>query len=373
MKAPVQRVAGLFAVFFGIFCLVVVGFWLFGEHVFSFLLARSRAYTPPQFLTWLSLASGVTTAVVFCVLPFSLFRVVRRRSDVPFGWVVLCIAAFLFLTGATGLAGLITLWSQGAVVMWSLVLARVVIALLAVATLLSLRALVPRILEIPTREQWLALNNDLLRAEAEVEAKNKLLAIVSHELRTPLAPLLATLTELEGQIPSHGNAAMRQSLEVLRKNIRREAHLINDLIDRLELPAPEEPPAPLAEKYATPKRLLLVEDHVDTLRTFARLLRRKGFEVKEACTFSEAIASARLGDLLLSDIGLPDGDGRDLMRNLRAMGIPGIAISGFGTAKDRQEYREAGFAESFVKPVDLQELLSAIGRVTGAGDGAGAQ
>jgi DNA-binding response OmpR family regulator len=109
---------------------------------------------------------------------------------------------------------------------------------------------------------------------------------------------------------------------------------------------------------------LLVEDHLDTLRTFARILRRKGFEVHEASTVSEAISASRPGDLLLSDIALPDGDGRDLMRQLGARGIPGIAISGFGSAKDREEYRRAGFSESLVKPIDIGELLGAIGRVT---------
>jgi len=49
-----------------------------------------------------------------------------------------------------------------------------------------------------------------------------------------------------------------------------------------------------------------------------------------------------------------------------ACGIPGIAISGFGTAKDREEYRQAGFAESLVKPVDVQDVINAIGRVTAA-------
>ena len=105
---------------------------------------------------------------------------------------------------------------------------------------------------------------------------------------------------------------------------------------------------------------------LDTLRPFARILRGKGFEVHEATTVSEAITSSRPGDLLLSDIALPDGDGRDLMRQLGARGIPGIAISGYGTVKDQEEYRQAGFAESLVKPVDVGELLSAIGRVTEA-------
>ena len=53
------------------------------------------------------------------------------------------------------------------------------------------------------------------------------------------------------------------------------------------------------------------------------------------------------------------------MRQLHARGITGIAISGYASAKDREEYRRAGFAESLVKPIDVAELVSAIQRVTG--------
>jgi CheY-like chemotaxis protein len=303
-------------------------------------------------------------------MPFSLFRIVRQRSDVPFGWVVLCIAGFLFLCGICAFLALLTVWFHGPLVIWSLVLTRLATALLSVATLLILRALVPRILQIPTRAQWLALNNDLLHAEAHAEEKDKLLATVSHELRTPLAPLLATLEELDQHLAPYEAPAIHDCVQVLRKNILREARLVSDLIDKFELPAPELVPPPLPKKYSRPHRLLLVEDHIDTLRTFARILRRKGFEVQEASTVSEAISSSRPGDLLLSDIALPDGDGRDLMRQLGARGIPGIAISGYGTAKDREEYKLAGFAESLVKPVDVGQLMSAIGRVTQAATGA---
>ena len=366
MKTIPQRVVYLFAGFVVFFCLAVFGFWYFGAGLFSALLQRSRAYTPPQFLTWLSLVSAVAVAVAFCVMPFSLFRIVRKRSDVPFGWVVLCIAGFLFLCGLNAFIGLLTIWFHGPIVIWSLVLTRVATALLSVATLFVLRALVPRILEIPSQEQWLALNNELLRAEAETDAKNRLLAVASHELRTPLAPLLATLTELEQHIAPHHDAEANECIKVLRKNIQREARLVTNLLDRMEVPAPEpesEAP-PEQKKYPHPRRLLLVEDHLDTLRTFARILRHRGFDVQEAATVSEAIRSSRSGDLLLSDIALPDGDGRDLMRQLRERNIPGIAISGFGTAQDREEYRRAGFAESLVKPVDIDQLLGAIRRVT---------
>ena len=364
MRVVPRRVLYLYTAFFVLFCLVVWAFWFFGAEIFSVLLQRSRAYTPPQFLTWLSLACTLAAGVAFCMMPFSLFRIVRGRSDVPFGWVVLCIAGFLFLCGVSALISLFTLWFHGPAVIWGLSLIRVATALLAVATMLILRALVPRILEIPTREQWLAVNNDLLRVEAQADAHNKLLAVVSHELRTPLAPLLATLTDLEQHFAPNSHPSVRDSIDLLRRNIQREARLINSLLDTLDLSTSKANFAPVSKKHPRPRRLLLVEDHEDTRRTFARILRSRGFEVAESRSISEAINCSQPGDLLLSDIGLPDGDGRDLMRQLRSRGIPGIAISGFGSARDREEYKEAGFAEALVKPVDIEDVINAIGRVT---------
>ncbi|HUE41072.1 MAG TPA: response regulator [Chthoniobacterales bacterium] len=369
MEADLKRVTRRYAVFLLAFCSTVFFFWLFGAEVFSLLLQKSRSYTPPQFLTWLSLTSSLCAAVTFCVMPFSLFRIVRQRDDVPFGWVVLCIAGFLFLCGLSAFLGLLNIWFHGPIAIWTLVLTQVGSSLLAVATLLILRALVPRILEIPTRAQWLALYKDLARAEARAEEKDKLLAAVSHELRTPLAPLLACLTNLEHRVAPFADPEIQDGIQVLRENILREAQVVDDLIDRLEIPGPKPASPRHSDETERPCRLLLVEDHADTLRTFAKMLRREGFEVQEACSVSEALAAARAGDLLLSDIALPDGDGCALMRHLSALGIPGIAISGFGTAKDREEYKRAGFAESLVKPVDIKQVISAIGRVMAGGNG----
>lgn len=365
MEAALQRVVRYYAVFLLVFCICVVALWLFGADIFSLLLQKSRAYTPPQFLTWLSLAASLCISVAFCVMPFSLFRIVRQRSDVPFGWVALCIAGFLFLTGVAAFLGLLNIWFHGPLVIWSLVLTHVGAALLAVATLLILRSLVPLILEIPSRAQWLAVNKDLVRAETQVEEREKLIATVSHELRTPLAPLLATLTELDHRVGPYKDPEIQDCIQVLRKNILKEARLVNDLLSRVEVPGDESPGLPESNSLngLRPRRLLLVEDHDDTLRAFARILRREGFEVQEARTFSEALSEAKEGDFLLSDIALPDGNGCDLMRRLSSLGIPGIAISGYGTAKDRQRYREAGFAESFVKPVDVKQVINVIGRV----------
>ena len=369
MESELKRVTRGYAVFLLFFCAAVCALWLFGAELFALLLQKSRAYTPPQFLTWLSLASSVCLVVAFCLMPFSLFRIVRERSDVPFGWIVLCIAGFLFLVGLSAFFGLVNIWFHGPLVIWSLVLIHLGSALLAVATLLILRALVPRILEIPTRAQWLALNKDLVRAETRAEEKDKLMAAVSHELRTPLAPLLACLTELEHRVSPFADPEINNCIQVVRKNVLREAQVVNDLIDRLEIPGPKPANLPESNGSQRPRRLLLVEDHKDTLRTFAKMLRREGFDVHEAGTVSEALAAAQAGDLLLSDIALPDGDGCELMRHLSGLGIPGIAISGFGTAKDREEYERAGFAESLVKPVDVKQVITAIGRVMAGGDG----
>jgi CheY-like chemotaxis protein len=69
-------------------------------------------------------------------------------------------------------------------------------------------------------------------------------------------------------------------------------------------------------------------------------------------------------DLLISDLGLPDGSGVDLMRELRSRGhaFPAIALSGYGQEKDLAQSRSAGFQAHLVKPVDIDDLLKAVDR-----------
>lgn len=69
--------------------------------------------------------------------------------------------------------------------------------------------------------------------------------------------------------------------------------------------------------------------------------------------------------MLVSDLGPPDGDGYELMRRIRAIrNMPGIAMSGYGMNEDRRRSHEAGFSEHLVKPIDVQQLIAAIRRVT---------
>ncbi len=128
-------------------------------------------------------------------------------------------------------------------------------------------------------------------------------------------------------------------------------------------------PASLDRSAAASLRILLVEDHGDTARTMRLLLRGEGHEVEMAGDVATALelAGREKFDLLLSDLGLPDGTGIDLMRQLRSRGqtLPGIAISGFGQEQDVQRSREAGFAAHIIKPVDIDQLLRIIAAVTG--------
>jgi DNA-binding response OmpR family regulator len=110
-------------------------------------------------------------------------------------------------------------------------------------------------------------------------------------------------------------------------------------------------------------RILLVDDHADTLASMSELITEMGFDVEPARSVSSALAvDMERVDLVVSDIGLPDGTGMDLIRELQASGRgrPAIAISGFGMESDVRASKEAGFDLHLTKPVDFDALFDAI-------------
>ena len=111
----------------------------------------------------------------------------------------------------------------------------------------------------------------------------------------------------------------------------------------------------------------MVEDHGDTSRFMTLLLKGQGHDVHNAAGVQDALtaASAREFDLLISDIGLPDGTGIDLMRQLMTIRpIKGIALSGYADAEHVRKCREAGFVAHVSKPVDLAKLEALIRQLT---------
>jgi two-component system CheB/CheR fusion protein len=143
---------------------------------------------------------------------------------------------------------------------------------------------------------------------------------------------------------------------------------------RLSLPLamaePRVEPLGAAAPQATPRalRILLVEDHGDTAEIMCLLLAAEGHTIEHVGDVATALeaAAAHEFDLLISDLGLPDASGLDLIRELRQRGWtgPGIVLSGYGQEQDIRRSREAGFAAHLVKPASPDKLAETIVRLT---------
>ena len=122
---------------------------------------------------------------------------------------------------------------------------------------------------------------------------------------------------------------------------------------------------------ARPTRLLIVDDHADSLSAMARLLRGAGCDVRSAASVTDALSIAERAamtdqpiDLLVSDLQLGDGSGLDLARQLQSrFGMRSIAVTGHADPADERESLAAGFEHFLTKPVQLSALLAAIGEL----------
>jgi len=130
--------------------------------------------------------------------------------------------------------------------------------------------------------------------------------------------------------------------------------------DSVGAPSPPTTPPKIA-----PLRLLLVEDHESTLDVVSQLLRLTGHRVTTATNIKEALTAAAADqfDLVISDLGLPDGSGLELMEKLRnTYGLRGIALTGYGAEEDIARTRKAGFVTHLVKPISFDDLGREIAR-----------
>jgi PAS domain S-box-containing protein len=122
-------------------------------------------------------------------------------------------------------------------------------------------------------------------------------------------------------------------------------------------------PAQTPDRPAAGTRLLLVEDHADTALALSRLLRKNDYEVLIAGSVAEAadVSDRETVDLLLSDVGLPDGTGVDVVKRFREKSAaPAIALTGYGMEDDVQMCLKAGFTLHMTKPVNFTKLLETI-------------
>ena len=113
-------------------------------------------------------------------------------------------------------------------------------------------------------------------------------------------------------------------------------------------------------------RILVVEDHADTLRVLARLLDHFGHEISVAAGARSALEIVELKefDVVLSDIGLPDGSGHEVIAHAkRKQPVKGVALTGFDKQEDIRRSKEAGFDFHLTKPVDFHELRTVLAQV----------
>jgi len=124
-------------------------------------------------------------------------------------------------------------------------------------------------------------------------------------------------------------------------------------------PRPANDPAP----NQVSRRVLLVEDDLETSEAMQEVLERHGYRVVAADSFEAAVeVDLKRVDAIVSDIRLPDGLGTDLLRQLkRKCDVPAIAFSGLTTTSDVDRAKDAGFDLFMKKPVDFPRLLTALG------------
>jgi len=122
------------------------------------------------------------------------------------------------------------------------------------------------------------------------------------------------------------------------------------------------------ESYSSGKslRILIIEDHDDTLQALSNLLTHFGHEISVAEDAENArkIIRSNEFDVVLADIGLPDGSGYDLIAEVkRKRPIKAVALTGFGSPDDIERGKEAGFDFHLTKPVDFHELRAVLGQI----------
>jgi len=122
--------------------------------------------------------------------------------------------------------------------------------------------------------------------------------------------------------------------------------------------------------------VMLVEDDDDSRKLLGTMLKRHGARVtstKSAAEALEAVAN-EAPDVLISDIGMPDQDGYQLIRSLRALPaekggkIPAIALTGYASRKDRERALSSGYHQHMAKPIEQADLINAIAALIGRGD-----
>jgi signal transduction histidine kinase len=220
--------------------------WLFSSENF---MPHGHCFLWQPGTLWLNVGSDALIAASYFAIPIALYYYVRRRKEeIPYVWMPLMFAAFIFLCGGTHIMEIWTVWdpiyrAEGAL--------KMITGLVSFATTLSLIWIMPRAMllqtpsqlqvEVAARTAELAEVNAQLRAEIAARAaaeeqlrfadrqKDEFLATLAHELRNPLAPIRNALKLLHS--PGIEEAKRQWGTQVISRQVHRMALLLDDLLD----------------------------------------------------------------------------------------------------------------------------------------------
>lgn len=201
---------------------------------------------------------------------------------------------------------------------------------------------------------------------------DEFVALLGRELRDPLAPLRNAIHILER---AHLDAPAARTVEMIDRQVQTLTRLVDDLLDISHIADKIVPSAPAVcrMQLKDPRRpalaalrILIVDDNEDAAQSLAELLQLHGYEVRAASTASAALEASEKYpfDVVVLDIGLPDRDGYQLARDLRANPEGGryllIAVTGYGQEEDRRRSWEAGIDHHLTKPIEITRLLGLL-------------
>ena len=229
-----------------------------------------------------------------------------------------------------------------------------------------------------SEEREARLRELLAEAERLSRMKDALLAKLSHELRTPLTSILGWAHLMRIRPPTSEELA--KGLEIVERNARVQTQLIEAALSTIrtaEVKAepdtrqPEVVPVDFQVVDLRGLKVLVVDDQADACELVERVLEECGAWAVCACSGEEALAllAEHRPDLLITDIGMPEMDGYELLRRVRALDdpllrkLPAIAMTAFAQPEDRTRALDAGFQVHIAKPVEPSELVATVARV----------
>jgi CheY-like chemotaxis protein len=330
--------------------LAIVALCLFGDRFYP-REDLSKPFWSNSVLIWMNAVSNIVFGIGALFVSVLLMVVQRRRPDLPFNWALPFLAVFLFAFGIVSLLAFIGTWHLTLSILWFGIGLKIFAAVTATITGFLFWRILPEIIALPTVDAVVAEREARATAEAELRAKRDVVKQAGHELRGPLTPILAALDQIHGET---------ETVTLLRRSVQQMAASITHTLDSFGIGGTEV--AKFRQAPQAIERIVVVEDHADTARAFAVLLNRAGYKVEQCDSAAAARDIVRAGDFLLCDIGLPDGDGWELMGELSPRGVTGIAISGYATAEDKCRSAASGFLAHLTKPVDFTKVIQEIKR-----------